>query len=83
MHQSVTLAEQQVRALRAQSNDAIAARDVDGVVALMDSSITVAVAGGPVLTGIPANRSAWASQMAEPGFRGYVRTPRQIGRAHV
>ncbi|BAH38214.1 hypothetical protein GAU_1172 [Gemmatimonas aurantiaca T-27] len=67
-----------VRLLRQQSNEAIAARDADRVVSFMDASIEVAVAGGPALRGIPANRDAFAQQMAEPGFGGYVRTPEQV-----
>ncbi len=74
----VTTAEAQVRALRERSNAAIAARDVEGVVALMHDDIAVAVAGGPVLRGREANRTAWADQMAEPGYRGYLRTPQRV-----
>lgn len=44
----------------------------------MDDDITVAVAGGPVLRGIMANREAFVAQMAEPGFGGYVRTPERV-----
>ena len=68
----------QIRTLRAQSNAAIAARDADGVTALMSDTVSVAVAGGPVLRGRAANRAAFAEQMADPAFRGYVRTPASI-----
>jgi uncharacterized protein (TIGR02246 family) len=67
-----------IRALRERSNAAIAARDPDAIVALMTDDVRVAVAGGPVLTGRAANRDAFAAQMAEPGFGGYVRTPTQV-----
>jgi ketosteroid isomerase-like protein len=67
-----------IRALRRQSNAAIAALDAQYVVSFMDDDVTVAVAGGPVLTGRAANRAAFAQQMADPRFGGYVRTPGQI-----
>ncbi|HEY0931669.1 MAG TPA: nuclear transport factor 2 family protein [Gemmatimonas sp.] len=67
-----------VRALRQQSNDAIAVRDADRVVSFMDDAVEVSVAGGPVLRGAAANRDAFAQQMAERGFGGYVRTPAQV-----
>lgn len=67
-----------IRALRKQSNAAIAALEPDYVVSFMADDVTVAVAGGPVLVGRVANREAFAAQMAEPGFSGYVRTPVQV-----
>lgn len=67
-----------IRHLRQQSNSAIAARDVDRVVSIMDPDIVVAVAGGPVLRGLKASRDAFAEQFAERGFLGYVRTPEVI-----
>ena len=63
-----------IRTRRAQSNAAIAARDLDGVVALLQPDVTVAVAGGPTLAGRAASRDAFAEQFADPSFRGYVRT---------
>lgn len=68
----------QLRALRAQSNAAIAARDVDGVVAVMDPEVRVQVAGGPLLAGREASRAAFAEQFADRAFRGYVRTPDEV-----
>jgi ketosteroid isomerase-like protein len=67
-----------VRALRDASNAAIAARDAGRTVSLMTPDVRVAVAGGPVLQGVDANRAAFAGQMADPAFRGYVRTPEAI-----
>jgi ketosteroid isomerase-like protein len=67
-----------IRALRKQSNAAIAALDPDYVVTFMAEDVTVAVAGGAVITGRDANREAFAKQMATPGFGGYVRTPSQV-----
>lgn len=71
----VTSAADSIRARREQSNAAIAAHDAAAVVAIMAGDVTVAVAGGPVLSGREASRLAFAEQMAEPGFKGYVRTP--------
>jgi ketosteroid isomerase-like protein len=67
-----------IRARRAQSNAAIAARDPDGTVALMLDEVTVAVAGGPTLSGRAASRAAFAEQFADPAFRGYVREAGQV-----
>ncbi|MGV3710202.1 MAG: YybH family protein [Gemmatimonas sp.] len=62
-----------IRAIRAASNAAIAARDADLVVACMLEDVTVAVARGPVLKGRDASRKAFAEQFAERAFAGYVR----------
>lgn len=62
-----------IRAIRAASNSAIAARDVERVVACMLEDVTVAVARGPVLKGREASRKAFAEQFAERAFAGYVR----------
>ena len=67
-----------IRARRAQSNAAIAARDADGTVAMMMDDVTVAVAGGPVLTGRAASRAAFTEQFRDPCFGGYVRQPDRI-----
>lgn len=67
-----------IRALRKQSNAAIAALDPDYVASFLHEDVTVAVAGGAVLRGRTANREAFAEQMATPGFGGYVRTPQQV-----
>jgi ketosteroid isomerase-like protein len=67
-----------IQQLRARSNAAIAARDIELVVSLLSPDVTVAVAGGPVLHGRDASRRAFAEQFGEPGFDGYVRTPTEI-----
>ena len=69
---------EQIRAQRAASNAAIAARDPDRVVSFMDASIIVGVAGGPVLRGLEANRTAWAAQMRDANYLGYLRTPEHV-----
>lgn len=77
MHQT-TGAEAAIRAQRAASNRAIAARDVDGVVACMLDDVRVAVAGGPLLSGRKASRRAFAEQFADRTFRGYVRDAERV-----
>lgn len=68
----------QIRALRAQSNQAIAAHDADRTVSFMAPDIVVGVAGGPTLTGRDASRVAFAEQFADRAFVTYVRTPEQV-----
>ena len=67
-----------IRAARATSNQAIAERDADRVVACMMSDVTVAVAHGPRLNGREASRAAFAAQFAERSFMGYVREPDEV-----
>lgn len=67
-----------IRAVRAASNTAIAARDADRVVACMLEDVTVTVARGPVLKGREASRQAFADQFAERGFDGYVREATEV-----
>lgn len=59
--------------MRAASNQAIAARDVDRVVACLMPDVTVSVARGPVLVGRDASRAAFSEQFADRAFVGYVR----------
>lgn len=70
--------ETQIRRLRHLSNEAIAARDADQVVAFMEPDVRVGVAGGPMLEGRAASRQAFADQFSERGFGGYVREAEQI-----
>ncbi len=74
----MTASDAAIRARRAVSNTAIAARDATAIVAVMLPDISVAVAGGPVLLGKAAQRAAFAEQFADRAFRGYVRTPETI-----
>lgn len=67
-----------IRALRKQSNAAIASLDAQYVTSFMSDDVEVAVAGGPTLRGRAANLEAWEQQMRAKGFGGYVRTPEQV-----
>jgi ketosteroid isomerase-like protein len=60
---------------RAESNQAIAARDAERVVACMMADVRVSVAHGPTLAGREASRIAFAEQFGDRHFEGYVRTP--------
>jgi ketosteroid isomerase-like protein len=71
----------QIRALREQSNQAIAAHDVDRTVSFMAPDVAVGVAGGPTLHGRDASREAFAEQFADKAFVTYVRTIDQIALA--
>ena len=67
-----------IRALRDQSNQAIAAHDADRTVSFMAPDIVVGVAGGPTLKGRDASRGAFAEQFADKSFVTYVRTIEQV-----
>jgi len=74
----VTMGSDQIRALREQSNQAIAAHDADRTVSFMAPDIAVGVAGGPTLTGRDASRAAFVEQFADTAFVTYVRTIEQV-----
>jgi len=67
-----------IRALREQSNQAIAAHDADHTVSFMAPDVVVGVAGGPILVGRQASRDAFAEQFADITFVTYVRTTEQV-----
>ena len=68
----------QIRALREQSNQAIAAHDADRTVSFMAPDMVVGVAGGPTLMGREASRVAFAEQFADRAFMTYVRSIDQV-----
>ncbi len=68
----------QIRALRTQSNQAIASHDADRTVTFMAPDIVVGVAGGPTLTGRDASHAAFVEQFADRAFVTYVRTIEQV-----
>ncbi len=72
------MGDTQIRELRAQSNQAIAAHDADRTVAFMAPDIVVGVAGGPTLHGRAASRAAFAEQFADRAFVTYVRTIERV-----
>lgn len=70
--------EDAIRAIRAASKAAIAARDCDRVVACLLEDVTVSVARGPVLHGREASHTAFAEQFGDRAFVGYVREATDI-----
>lgn len=67
-----------IAALREQSNAAIAARDLDGVMVAVSAKAVMVEGGGGVMTGRAAIRAAWKAQFADPSWLSYVRTPAEI-----
>ena len=72
----------QIRALREQSNQAIAAHDADRTVSFLAPDVVVGVAGGPTLHGREASLAAFVEQFADRAFVTYVRTIEQVTLAH-
>lgn len=64
--------------LRARSNAAILARDLDTVLETVDDRTVLIGGNGGVETSREANRSGWAQEFANPDFVTYVRTPAAI-----
>ena len=62
--------DQAIRARRAESNAAIAAQDVDRVIAVMLPEVSVSVAGGPMLTERGRWTGRWRSSAGEEVMRG-------------
>ena len=75
--------EAEIRALRMQSNDAIAARVVAGVTDMMLPDIVVIGGNGSILMGRDSSRASFSRQFADPNFLGYVRTPTRIDMSTV
>ena len=78
MTEAISLVSALIRALRAQSNQAIAAHDADRTVSFMAPDVVVGVAGGPTLKGRDASRAAFAQQFADRAFVTYERTIEQV-----
>ncbi len=64
--------------LRARSNAAILARDLDTVLATVDDRTVLIAGNGGVESGREASRSGWAQEFADPDFVTYVRTTAAI-----
>ena len=84
---------EQIRALRAVSNEAIARHDVPAIVATLDDEVHVTAGAGVFISGSEAMGSAFARQFDQFDDVLYVRTITsleigsaaavEIGRAHV
>lgn len=67
-----------VRAVRARSNAAIAARSLDSLAITMLPDVVVTGGNGGVLLGRDSVLAAFARQFADTAFLGYVRTPELV-----
>lgn len=65
---------EKIRALRAQSNDAIARHDVPGIIALLDDDFHVTVGNGGMLQGRDKTAAAFIQQFQEFSDVAYVRS---------
>ena len=71
-----TVAE--VRAMRMQSNAAIAAHDIDAFTATLLPEVVVTAGNGRVLVGRDSVRASLARSFADPTFVNYLRTPERV-----
>jgi ketosteroid isomerase-like protein len=71
-------AADKIRALRAQSNAAIARHDVTGVVALLDVEYQITAGDGTLSQDRSAEPEIWAKEFARAADLVYVRTPSSI-----
>lgn len=67
-----------IRALRAESNAAIARHDVDGVIAVMREDAKIIVSANVLMPDRTAMRTAFEKTFADPDFVTFVRTPARI-----
>jgi ketosteroid isomerase-like protein len=72
-----------IRKLRLANNAAIAAHDLDGVMAMVAEDFVLTGGNSGIQRSAAANRAAWTSEFGRAGFDRYVRTPERIevGRA--
>ena len=73
-----TAAEIEIRALRDQSNAAIARHDVAAAIAMMRDDVTVISSHGSVVEGWPAMARAFGEIFADANFVTYIRQPESI-----
>lgn len=67
-----------IRSLRAESNQAIAVRDVDALIDFLDSGYVIAASSGDILQGREENAESWTAHFAEFPDVVYVRTPAEV-----
>ena len=73
-----TAAEIEIRALRHQSNAAIARHDVAAATAMMRDDVRVISSHGSFVEGLPAMAQAFAEVFADAKFVTYIREPESI-----
>ena len=69
---------ERIRAVRQQSNAAIARHDVDGVLALLDVEYQITTGSGVQRQERASERDAWTAEFARASDVVYVRTPASI-----
>lgn len=67
-----------IREARTRSNDAIAAHDIDGILAELDSTFQVTAGSGQFLQSVLAMGEAFSAQFAEFPDAIYVRSPESV-----
>jgi ketosteroid isomerase-like protein len=73
-----TAAVIEIRALRSQSNAAIARHDVTGAIAIMRDDVRVISSHGRLVQGSPAMAQAFGEVFSDAKFVTYVREPESI-----
>ncbi len=73
-----TAAEIEIRALRHQSNAAIARHDVAAAIAIMRDDVRVISSHGSFVEGLPAMAQAFGEIFADANFVTYTREPESI-----
>ena len=73
-----TAAEIEIRALRSQSNAAIARHDVAGAMAIMRDNVRTISSHGNLVDGSPAMAQAFGEVFADPRFVTFIREPESI-----
>jgi len=67
-----------ILALRQANNRALAARNVDGAMALAAEEYVTVGGDSSIWLGPAKNRDGWAEEFATPGYDRYVRTPTDV-----
>ena len=67
-----------IRAMRSQSNDAIARRDVGPALAILRDNVKVIASSGQLIDGAASMGQAFEQTFADPEFITYVRRPASI-----
>jgi len=73
-----TAAEIEIRALRHQSNAAIARHDVEAATAMMRDDVRVISSHGRLVEGLPAMAQVFGEVFADEKFVTYIREPESI-----
>lgn len=70
--------EEEIRSLRARSNEAIARHDVEAVLSFLDDEYQITTGNGRLLQGSAGEEDAWAAEFARADDLRYVRTPESV-----